>query len=165
MFSDTSSSYLRTMTDDNRHEATPNRGDICHSRHCRQKRKIFARGVNFSIKQHIWSHNQHKKLCLLIYLCFFSLWTSSCLTKWCLNYWYLSIYAHNFVGEKVASSAFYWCKILGLKIRLCKNFDKYHVPRLPKRLFEDKWPFRLTSNGVLWCLREAVKKVLADFVR
>ena len=24
--------------------------------------------------------------------------------------------------------------------------------RPPKRLFEDVWPFRLTSNGVLWCL-------------
>ena len=34
---------------------------------------LFARCVNFSRKQHIWWHNQHKKLSLLIYLCFFSL--------------------------------------------------------------------------------------------
>ena len=26
------------------------------------------------------------------------------------------------------------------------------VPRHPKRLFEDVWPFRLTSNGICWCL-------------
>ena len=31
------------------------------------------------------------------------------------------------MSEKVASSAFYLCKFLGLKIRLCRFFNKYHV--------------------------------------
>ena len=38
------------------------RGDICHSRHCRWQCKLFFSGVNFFRKQHIVSHNQHKKL-------------------------------------------------------------------------------------------------------
>ena len=72
------------------------RGDICHSRHCRRQCKVLASGVNFSRKQHVRSHNQHKKLSLLIYLCFFSqnCWTSLCLTKKCPNYWYSLIFAH-----------------------------------------------------------------------
>ena len=44
----------------------------CHSRHCRRQCKIFCQSrLNFSRKQHIRSNNQHKKLNLLICLCFF----------------------------------------------------------------------------------------------
>ena len=60
------------------------RGEICHCHHCRWQCKNFASGVNFSKKQHIWLHNQHKKSSLLNYLFFFqNCWTSSCLNQKC----------------------------------------------------------------------------------
>ena len=57
--------------------------------------KFLPELCKFLQKQPI-KHNQHKKLSLLIYLCFFSqnCWTSLCLTKKCPNYWYSLIFAH-----------------------------------------------------------------------
>ena len=44
------------------------RGAICH---WWPQCNIFASGVNFSRNQHIFSHNKHKNVSSLIYLCFF----------------------------------------------------------------------------------------------
>ena len=54
-------------------------------------------------------------------------WISSFLTKKGLNHLYVRIYAIIFWVKNVANYAIYRCKILGLKIRVCKKLDKYHV--------------------------------------
>ena len=44
------------------------------------------------------------------------------------------------MSEKVANYAFHRCKILGVKIRLCKFFDKYHVCETPTTArFDNHW--------------------------
>ena len=64
---------VRVLTNKSPDSSNPNqllsgygatRGEICHSRHFRrhQQCKFFASVVNFYRKQHIRSHNQHKKL-------------------------------------------------------------------------------------------------------
>ena len=40
---------------------------------------------------------------------------------------HVCIYAIEAWVKSVANYAFYWCTILGLKIRMCKKLDKYHV--------------------------------------
>ena len=120
------------------------RVDICPCRHCRRQCIIFASGVNFSRKQH-FSRIKTEISSSLIYLCFFSktCWIRSFLTKICLNYLHLCINTIKTWVKNVANYFFYRCRILGLKIRVCKKLDKYHVCRWSSKHL---WLFLILSS-------------------